>query len=348
MNFVSNFSGGECESDSEDGSDVGSPRPTEKQSEAVKAATSESTPLNEPLNKAALSLAISNAIFAAAENAQKAPPVSTVRITMSYHGSLNDLANDPNPVLKCSAPNLASRLGTEVAASSITFHSYKNSFPVTIGVSAPHFKGEKLCDHWTDVGPVMAELVDKSQGVFPNGLTVYRSNNATFKREFEKNFPGISEEAIGKGISPLISSPMYTNHVLIGENTVEMHAVTLEIAKQTAEALAAGKEAGVVEPVRTDAGMIVFKPLAVLAVNVLKKTMQECDDRIPLNQFNFKMCRTRVSAAALDTARSSQTNTWHDPRELRASLKSGQQLQGELDRKCDVSIVMDVTLVHKE
>lgn len=300
-----------------------------------------------PISKAALSLMISNAINAATENGEPKKATVTKQINMSYTGSINDLANDKNPVLKSNWNNIESVLGKDVAVSKVTLVKYKNTFPISLGVNADHFKGNKKVDHVTDTGPVMAELVDKSQEKFEPGTVVFQSQNATFKREFEKKFPGVSADNIGSELQTLKSNPLYKDHVLVAADSAEMHAISVELAKQKADAIAQNKQLSIVEPVASEAGVIVHKPLAITAINVLKKTMEMCDDRIPLSQFYFTLQRTRVSESSVDSQRSQQTNVWTDPREMRSSLKSGQQFANEMDKKFDVTLQIEVELASE-
>jgi hypothetical protein len=352
MSFFKDASSKLGSGDSDDESDVASGVESDNEGEVPAVAPGDpdvrsDLPSGLPINKAALSLLISNAINSVAENAGPKKQTVTKTINLSYTGSINDLSNDKNPVLKSNWNQIGSVLGKDVAVSKITLVKYKNTFPISLGINAEHFKGIKVVDHVTDTGPVMAELVDKSQEKFEPPAVVFQSQNATFKREFEKKFPGVSADNIGSELQTLKSNPLYKDHVLVAADSAEMHAISVELAKQKADAVAQNKQLAVVEPVASEAGVIVHKPLAITAINVLKKTMEMCDDRIPLNQFYFTIQRTRVSESSVDAQRSQQTNIWVDPLELRSSIKSGQQFATELEKKFYVALTIEVELASE-
>lgn len=272
-----------------------------------------------------------------------------LKVTLGFSGSLKDLVGKNSQMrLVCKNKEIAKALGGEEAPlREITILSYENKFPVSLGLSADHLRGNKFNTHVTDTGFHMIEMkANTSESFGDKPVKVYGCLDSKFKRQTAQHFPNVKQADIGTDVVPM--GNIHPSYKFVPATSIVMVGIQEEIKHATKKAAEkAEKYSGEMPQLIKELGVYkVTNNLVVSAINLLQKSFAETDDSVNVTQDLFFVAeRSRVSDAALEKRESRAAESmWADPRELKHSLKSGHTLDNQLAKVGEVSITIAVKI----
>ena len=268
-----------------------------------------------------------------------------LRVTLSFTGSLDDLAARGNEVvghMVCNNSQLADIVGGErfhVGDMRIEHFDAQQS-PVTLGVR-PNAKicGKIHASHVTDTGLASFTMPRRSMKDFAVPLKIQECERKKSATDLRSTFP----DATVDNISAAVSAVGYDkNKLAVAKDSAIASSVRTIIDKAIEAARIAGEvyTGPTLEASWNAAGKVYELPkkYVIAATNLAAAELTSASDEINVEDLTLEFSRAIVGADAATSSRTSAV--WLNPNELRMSLKDGNVYVAETAKPFTISAVV--------
>ncbi len=270
-----------------------------------------------------------------------------IHVTLSFTGSLNDLAASGNEMvghMVCNNPHLKEVVGGErfhVGDMRVEHFDAQQS-PVTLGVK-PNAKicGKIHAAHVTDTGVASFTMPRRSMKDFATPLVIQSCGRKKSSTDLRSLFP----DATAENINDAVSKVGYDKTKLaVAKNSAIASSLRTIIEKSMAKARENGEvySGPTLEASFNAAGNVYELPkdYVIAATNVAAAELSAASDEVDIDDFTLEFSRAIVGA---DAATKSRTEaTWLHPNELRMSLKDGAVYAAETAKPFTISATISI------